>query len=175
MPLFNKAKTFSLTLLITLIATVACGQEIKDYQIKAAWIFTLIDYTKWDKDPHNGNTKKNLCTVGFDNIYITIKNIYKTENTKINFIEKEPEDNFTQCHLLYIAASEKDNINAILDSSKNKSIVTISDINRFTERGGIVGFIQENQKITLKLNLKNALKVGIAFDSDLRGLVEVIY
>ncbi|MFH2045362.1 MAG: YfiR family protein [Pseudomonadota bacterium] len=78
------------------------------------------------------------------------------------------------CQAIFISASEKNNLNSILNAIKNKEIVTISDMNNFVDNGGNIGFIRIENKIRFDINLITAQKSHLKIRSDLLSLARRI-
>ena len=45
------------------------------------------------------------------------------------------------CHILFISPSEKGNLRQILNVLKNSSVLTVSETEWFTQKGGMINFI----------------------------------
>lgn len=155
-------------------ATEASAAEALDYQVKASWIYAIMDYFHW-KTPKSNSSHLTVCTQGLDNVYTFLVEIKQKEKTPVTIIEKLPEDPIDDCHILYISTSEKDQLPHILQKVKVSKVATISSIKGFAKQGGMIEFIVKQNTISLLINLKAMKEAGIIIDSDLLGVSETIY
>ena len=87
---------------------------------------------------------------------------------KFSLSVRENLDNISgACHILFIAVSKQDQLSSILGSLKNVPVVTVSDMNGFVEKGGMVGFQQVDQNMRYNINNKSFGETGIKVDAQL--------
>ena len=58
----------------------------------------------------------------------------------------DPKTDLRECRVLFIAASESDNLDSVLRDIKGSAILTIGDTAGYAERGVIVNFYMEQNK-----------------------------
>ena len=78
------------------------------------------------------------------------------------------------CHVLFISSSEKIIIKTILKKVDNNPILTVSDINGFSEQGGSIEFYVEENKIRFAINMRTLKETDIKVSSKLLRLAKVI-
>ena len=71
-----------------------------------------------------------------------ISNLYEIENS----------------HILFIAESERKNLQNILTLTKNLPVLTISETPSFSEKGVLINFYEENNKLRFEINETAVLK-----------------
>jgi hypothetical protein len=71
------------------------------------------------------------------------------------------------CQVLFISLSEDARLKDILPLLDKLSVLTVSDIPRFSERGGMIQFVLEKDKIRFEVNLTNAERAGLSLSSEL--------
>ena len=59
-------------------------------------------------------------------------------------------------------------------AAQKGGILTVSDIDRFAERGGIINFYKENNKVRFKINLNAAERAGTKISSQLLRLGTIV-
>ena len=62
-------------------------------------------------------------------------------------------DSIGHCDLLFIAASEKDHVEAILALVKGRPILTVADSPGLSQRGVMVNIVREGARMTFEVNL----------------------
>jgi len=75
-----------------------------------------------------------------------------------------------KCHILFISASEKKRLPEIFKTLQGVNVLTVGETERFTEAGGIVNFVSEENKIRFQINDVNAKNAGLKISSKLLSL-----
>jgi uncharacterized protein (DUF362 family) len=58
-------------------------------------------------------------------------------------------------------------LNQILTMLRDASVLTVSDLPEFTQRGGMVQFISEGDRVRFEVNLVTAERAGLTLSSEL--------
>ncbi|MBL0318241.1 MAG: YfiR family protein [Alphaproteobacteria bacterium] len=174
-------------IVFVLVVMVSIGVEANaqtaDNEVKAGWIYALIPYIKWNDKSLNPN-QITICTLGKDSVIPALTDLIpkeqakdKKEGRKSKQVTVEPrgaDNTMVGCHMLYISAAEQSNYANILKNSEGKTVLTISGIKNFADRGGMIELAVKNDGINLRINLKPAAKSNIVIDSDLLAFADVL-
>jgi hypothetical protein len=76
----------------------------------------------------------------------------------------------TNCHILFINSSEKRRLQEIVERLEQASVLTISEMEGFTESGGMINFVKVNNKIRFQINEPAAKKAKLKVSSKLLSL-----
>lgn len=151
--------------LLCLIATFSlvtkdCLAYEKD-ELLADFIYNLVNYVNWED-----KTEVSICAYGHDDVSMNLKKIGSQANLRGNNLSKIKNINMRTdvgfkdiltCDLLYIANSEERNVLLILAEIKHRSIITMSSLENFIARGGVLEFKVMRRKVQLKIG-QTALK-----------------
>lgn len=103
------------------------------------------------KTPLTGNLEQIYSIQKINNKQVIIKRIshlYEIENS----------------HILFIAESERKNLQNIITLTKNLPVLTISETTGFAEKGVLINFYEENNKLRFEINetavLQSPLKMS---------------
>jgi YfiR/HmsC-like len=83
-------------------------------------------------------------------------------------------EDITRCDILFINRSAGDAPEEILARLKNRPILTVSDADRFAERGGMIRFVTDRGRIRLQINPVSAEAAHLTISSKLLRVAEVI-
>jgi len=72
-----------------------------------------------------------------------------------------PPEQLRSCHLLFVSDSERDRLPQILERLGDASVLTVSDLERFADAGGIVEFILVGANIHFRFNRQAAEAAGL--------------
>lgn len=79
------------------------------------------------------------------------------------------------CHLLFIAKSETDRLQGILDSIGEKPVLTIADSENFAERGVHINLYIEKKLVRFEINLSAVQYAGLHISSKMLKHAKIIY
>jgi hypothetical protein len=71
------------------------------------------------------------------------------------------------CAIVYLGSSEAGRLDKDLAALDGSAALTVSDVPRFTDRGGMIQFILQNNRVRFAVNLSSASRARIAFSSEL--------
>ncbi len=149
----------------------------REYEIKAAYLYNFINYIDWPPDalPAAGGT----ITIGIlgENPFGTALNPLNGKQAKgRTLVVKQITDakELDQCQIVFISSSEKHRVPELLNQLKNSRVLTISETDGFAERGGIINFISERNKVRFEINPDAARALGLTISSDLLKLAKLV-
>lgn len=79
-----------------------------------------------------------------------------------------------RCQIVYVSASEKHRVEESLRVLGRASILTVSDIPDFAERGGVIGFRIEQNRVRFSVNTEAADRAGLQISSRLLKLARLV-
>jgi hypothetical protein len=79
-----------------------------------------------------------------------------------------------ECHLLFIAESEKQRLHEILLKIVGKPILTVGDTSGFSSQGVIINFFLESDFVRFEINMSAAQEAGLKFSSKLLKLGRIV-
>jgi hypothetical protein len=78
------------------------------------------------------------------------------------------------CHLLYLSGVAEARIAEIVSTLRDTPVLTVSDSDTFTKRGGIVQIFVESGKMKFRINSRSAKRARLQLSSRLLALAEVV-
>ena len=71
------------------------------------------------------------------------------------------------CRVLFISSSEDRQLKGIFTVLNGAGVLTVSDIPQFSQRGGMIEFTLEGNKVRFEVNLTSAESAGLSLSSEL--------
>jgi YfiR/HmsC-like len=145
-----------------------------EYQIKAAFLYHFAEFVQWPPGTFDGPASPIVVgvlgkNVFGDNLEQTIRN--KTiNNHPFQFKEFHLVREATNCQILFISPSEEKRLPEILKGLSGTSVLTVSEIDHFTEAGGMINFIIEDDEVRFQINDEAAKKARLIISSKLLTL-----
>ncbi len=154
----NKKHIFILFILALFSITMQ-GQSV-EFTVKALLIEKIAKLTEWEtggngeyfiigilgESPFNGELEK-----------LAQKTKIKNKPVKIKYLSKYRKE--TDCNILFICASEANDLPEIIDILTNRNVLLISDTEGFCKKGVHINFYFDDETIKYEVNptaLKNA-------------------
>jgi hypothetical protein len=145
-------------------------------KIKAAYLFNFLKYV--DIQSEVSSTQKgerSVCVLGKDPFGVALDSlegrIAKGAKVRVHRVSKVLEAK--ACNIVFISQSKQSQLKVILETLQPLSILTVSDIAGFADLGGVIGFINKNKKIKVRINLTNARNSNIRISALLLEIAEL--
>lgn len=158
---------------LCLFPTIVLAQTSKpsEYQVKAAYLYDFSRFVEWPSQPGNdGKDTFAICVLGKDPFGPSLDAALVGEaRAGQNLVARRLSNlqDALACRILFISASEEDRLKEILTAINKASVLTVSDIPRFSERGGMIEFVLKDDKVRFDVNLASAMDAGLTVSSDL--------
>ncbi len=157
-------------------AANAGSLETKEYALKAAYLFNFAKFVEWPFNSFsNDNAPIILGILGKDPFVDILSAIEGKEIKSRKFIVKRFSglSSVDRCHILFISKSETKNLKRILSTLKGFGVLTVGDMPDFARMGGIISFIEIDNKIRFEINLDAAKENDLKISSKLLNLSRI--
>ena len=157
---------------------VTAGETYDEFQLKAAITYNFAKFVKWpDGTFLETTTPLVVCVMGNSKAssgFESLEGKYLGQHPiQVNYLQS-PND-CHEGHVLYIANSKSHRVDEALFLFQGKPILTVSDIESFASRGGMVSLVKVRKNIRFAINLDAATSVDLQISSKLHPLAtEVI-
>jgi hypothetical protein len=161
------------------ISAAAGVSQPTEYELKAAFLYNFIKFTEWPA-AKLGKTDDPFVIgiVGNDPFGAALDKTIAGEKVRERTIAvrrfPRMNDAAANSHVLFISASEANNLAAILKLLDGQAVLTVSDIEEFAQRGGVINLKKDNNKIVFEINLDAAKRAGLAMNAQLLKLAKII-
>jgi len=136
--------------------------------VQAAYLYNFAKFVRWPA----GNTRPTLdiCVAG-QKLYVdTLTRIVAGEHidTRSFAVRAVPRtEDAAGCDILFIDASAKDRMDALLAASAGRPVLTVSDIPGFLDRGGMIQFMVQDNRVRFSVDLRPVARSSISLSSEL--------
>jgi hypothetical protein len=178
--LYKKKKAgFSLLVYLCLSIHLLNGQgkPSPEYQVKAAFLYNFTRFISWPAASfRSANSPFIIGIIGNDPFGNYIEEIAKGEKVDGHPIMVQRYHNLKDvlnCHLLFIHSPATGKAKEIVALTGRKSILTVSDDEGFTQKGGMINFYRENNKIRFEVNIQAAKNADLELSSKFLGVAKI--
>ncbi len=158
---------------------VARAQAIYEYDLKAVLLYNFTRFVEWPLETFaQRDTPWVIGILGRDPFGRVLDNVVRPEtfqNRRIVVERYRDVAAVRSCHILFVAASEKDNLPRILAALRGRPILIAGDYEGFALDGGMIGFKKNPVgKIELRINLPAIRESGLIVSAKLLRVAEVV-
>jgi hypothetical protein len=152
-----------------------------DYRVKAAFLYNFGKFVEWPAaafastnaplvigvlggDPFHGDCERIVANKTINGHPVIVRQISHPGAAG----QAPGYSDLKSCHILFINASESDNLPDILDALKGASVLTVTDdLDHFAASGVIINFVIENGSVHFEINDDAARRAGMKISSKL--------
>jgi hypothetical protein len=176
---FAKPLTLALVITLAVIAGAARSAEPQsgEYLVKAAFIYNIAKFVEWPPGTFETDSSPVvLCILGKDPFGGSLKTIegkaVQGRPLIVRHIERVEDPG--PCHILFISSSEAARLPQILAHVKDARILTIADMPRFAQNGGVINLVTMENRIGMEINTTAAEQARIQISSKLLKLARIV-
>jgi hypothetical protein len=149
-------------------------QAADEYAAKAAFIYNIAQFSTLP----NMNGVVRLCVLGRDPFGSALATLEGKPlgNARLSVLyPRSGPEALMQCHILYISASETDDMTALADSARAAGVLTIADTRGAARKGVMLELVLDERRIAFEFNGAAARGAGVVLSSKVLRLARAIY
>jgi hypothetical protein len=152
--------------------------QLSEYQVKAAFLYKFATYVRWPatssaemdapfvigiigKDPFGHMLDAVIDSQSIHGRAVVVKRLVRPEEA-------------LRCHLLFVGSSERGALRKILGTLNGAPVLTVGDMDRFAEQGGMINLTTEENHIRFEINKRAIDRAGLKVASQLLGLARIV-
>ncbi len=139
-------------------------------QVEAAYLYNFGKFVTWPPDRTTDADQFRICVLGKDPFGSVLDSTVTGERIGGRQITVQRITRVQQaapCNILFVSSSEEDNLRPVLDEANRLHILTVSDLKRFTQRGGVIGLSVQEERVRFEVNRKAAERSHLQLSSEL--------
>jgi len=165
------------------MAATAQGANVSEYVVKADYLSYFTQFVRW---PKAAFTDKDapfvLGILGDDPFGKTLDDAVRGKSAeghpltvkRFGSFDKDQLEALRNCQIVLISDSEQHKVREILSDLSGANLLTVSEIDHFPMKGGMIQFVPEGDNIGLLVNPKTAIQAKLKLSSQLM-MVSKIY
>ena len=162
----------SLVLFLQHVSLLRAQQpKASEYDVKATYLFNFGRFVQWPANaPAAQSDSFPICVIGKDPFGPALDKILSGETIDGKAVVAKrvvKAQDAANCRVLYISSSEGNGLKELLAALDKSAVLTVSDMPQFSQRGGMIQFVMEGNKIRFEVNLTSAQDAGLTLSSDL--------
>ena len=174
-------RTVRLALLLFAFAAArlppAAAAGPSEYEVKAAFLYNFARFVEWPLDASGVDGTFVVTVLGRDPFGSALDDTLrgkKIDDKRVVVRRVSRSEDVGRSHIVFISDSEKDRLPAILKSLDAAPVLTVGDMNQFAERGGVIRFKVDQDRIRLEINVAAAQRSRLRISSQLLKLARIV-
>lgn len=147
-------------------------------QVKAAYLFNFLKFVEWPVDAPVGPEGRWVIGIVGDSpvgAELSLLAERKTVEGRGLLVRRlHARDNLSGCDILFVSASEEKHLPLILSGLQGSSVLTVADFGRFIERGGMIQFVTEGDRVRMDIDLGATSRARLKVSSKLLALAQAV-
>jgi hypothetical protein len=163
---------------LLLAAPRLTAQRGLEYEVKAAYLYNIVNFVTWPADAFAGPADPfHVCVFGMDPFGPILDRAMQggTANMRPIVVDRITEAGAaTKCHLVFLPGADNDRIDQLVRAAGLRPVLTIGEARDFLRRGGMIAFTVDGGRIRFDINLPGASRSGLALSSRLLQVARTI-
>jgi YfiR/HmsC-like len=167
-----------LTVSMAVFSHRVAADDPNEYQVKAVFLFNFSHFVEWPPTAFAGPADPFVIGVlGGDPFGARLDEAVRNERVGEHpIVVRRFRDaaDLGSCQLLFIARSQATQLAQILAALGERPVLTVSEMDGAGQRGVMVEFVMESNRIRLRINERAARADGLVISSKLLRLAEIV-
>jgi hypothetical protein len=166
-----------LLLFVGIPGHVEAQAKTEEYHVKAGFLFHFSQLVEWPAATAASPTF-DLCMLGDDPFKGELENTLSGKaigSRPIHILHIKQAQEGRGCQVLFVSNSEDRHLAEILGELNSSAVITVGESGDFIERGGMIRFLLDQDKVRFEINLKASDPVGLKFSSRLLLLAKNVF
>jgi YfiR/HmsC-like len=157
---------------------VRAQEALTEYQVKAAYLFNFLKFVEYPSESFTDSLAPIVIGVVGDDPFgdalpqVVLGKTVQGRDLVIR-VYRSGED-LRGAHILFISASERKKMPMILSGLRGSSVLTVSDAAGFLDAGGMIQFLNENDRVRFAINVDATSRAKLKMSSKLLSLAKVV-
>ena len=152
--------------------------EASEYQVKAAYLCQFLNFVSWPESAVPApNGSYQICVLGVDPFASDLDNTVRGKRVHGRHVRVQrlaTASSARGCHILFISTSERTRLGLILDTISKLPLLTVSELQDFEGKGGMIRFVLEHDNVRLRINPDTSAAAGLQISAKLLAVATVV-
>jgi uncharacterized protein DUF4154 len=157
-------------------AGFASAQDVTEPALKALFIYNFAKFTEWPSAAVAAAEPLNLCVVGDQAVGEALEKAVKGRalaGHQLNVAQVAQVGPAQSCHVLYVSGVTVGRAAQVIEKLRDGPVLTISDLEGFTDRGGIAECFFVDGRLRFKVHSPSAERARLKISSRLMLLAGI--
>jgi len=161
--------------LVLLVQTPVSAQDVTEPALKGVFIYNFAKFTEWPVDAVPVAAPLVMCVFGDLAVGDALERAVKGRvipGHAVTVVQGPAAASQQVCNVIYVSGVTAGQAAQLVAGVRDVPVLTISDIEGFTDLGGIVRFFFESGRLRFVIHLESAKRAGLQISSNLLALAK---
>jgi hypothetical protein len=173
--------TFQLTTVIflgMLLPSATRGQEIDEYQVKAAFLYNFAKFVEWPaRTFRTAQDPIVVCILGRNPFGNALEEVIRGKSIEgrafaVRHVSDAEEAGI--CQILFVSSAAGKRFRSLWGNPSPAGILTVGEVEGFAASGGVINFKLDGGRVRFEINVDAAEHAQLRISSKLLGLAEIV-
>jgi hypothetical protein len=169
----------ALTLLAACLwAPRVSAQRALEYEVKAAYLYNIVNFVTWPADAFDGPTAAvRICVYGTDPFGPLLDRAIQgggPGQRPMVAVRVAEAGSLTKCHLIFLQGGNTDRVDQAIRASMQRPILIVGESDDVLRRGGTIAFVIDAGRVRFDVNPAAATSRGLALSSRLLQVARAV-
>jgi hypothetical protein len=151
-----------------------------EYQVKAVFLYNFTKFVYWPEAPGAPGAARSPFVIGIlgeDPFGAALAAAVRQESVQgrpIVIQQFQSGDSIAGCNILFIARSEKDRLDTVLQQARGRAILTVADTAKAAEQGVMINLSLDDGSVKMEINQQAVESAGLKVSAKLLSLAKII-
>lgn len=175
---WRPARLLAALMLGWLFSSAAAAPVSDEYQLKAVFLFNFTQFIEWPDDAFaDPGAPFVIGVLGEDPFGATLEEAVRGEkvNGRALVVQRYRRvSELRPCQILYIDRSARSELDSAARRIDRRGMLTVADAAGTAPANTIIGFVSENRRIRLRINIESARQAGLTISSKLLRPAQIV-
>jgi hypothetical protein len=156
---------------LAVAAARAQSPSATEYQVKAAFLYNFAKFVEWPDDAFpSADAPIQICIAGDNPFGGDLEKFVKTKTVagrRFRVVQLRAAQQCKSCHILFVSSADTERIPDVIRNVSGGSVLTVGESPVFTNEGGIINFVLENERVRFEVNNRAATAARLRLSSKL--------
>jgi len=157
---------------------VAQSGNVREYQIKAAFLFNFVQFVRWPDSAFAGSGGSlYIGVLGDDPFGPTLDETVQgqvIDGRPLMIVRSRQVADLKDCQVIFVCRSEAGHLPDILSQVGSRPVLLVSEVPDFAQEGGDIDFYLSKGKVRFEVNPQSARQQGLQISSQLLALGKIV-
>lgn len=163
-------------LLLGLGPARAADGEMAD-KVKAAYLYNFTKFIDWQKDGSQAPDEPiRICVLGDEHVAVQLAEVESrvVQGRPLEVRLVMEAHGLEDCDVLFISHLAQERLAEALARVRGGRVLTVSDIPRFSRRGGVIGFVNEDDRVKIEISASAVRQAGLKVGASLMEVAKIV-
>jgi hypothetical protein len=159
------------------VVSVSAVQTGAETDLKAAFLFNFAKFAVWPADSVSASDPLTFCIVGDSFVAQSLEKVARgrtIDGHALIVTQVKRDGALRWCQVLYAGRVDKEHALELLSAVDGAAVLTVSDLDAFTQIGGTAELYVEANRVRFRVNVESARKSRVHLSAQLLSLAKLV-